>query len=244
MATDGRTDPPDDFRAFVSALVREYRAARTRTTLALVALTSVVFLLQVAGAYLTGAPSVRALTAFLFLTGDDAVYLLSLFLHRGAPHFLSNALVLVVLAPQERHFSPRGYWLFVVTGALLTLGVGYAVLLAYSPESRVAFYGISGLGYALGGFALVRGLRHRRDCSPLDVVAAIVGLSSVVEVAGNLFVSLPGAPAGVNGGHLSGLAFGLAVGAMWRGRRDLSADEERGRPSADEEPSRPSSEGE
>jgi len=218
MGTDGLSERGDDRNAFASSLVRQYRSARTGTTLTLVSLTAVVFLLQVVGTSLTGAASVRALTAFLYLHGDDSVYLLSLFLHRGAPHFLSNVLVLLALAPQERHFSPRGYWAFVATGAVLTLGVGYAVLLAYSPESNVAFYGISGLGYALGGFALVRGLRFRGRLTELDVVAALVGLSSVVAVGGNLLASLPHAPVDVNGGHLSGLLFGLAVGALWRPR--------------------------
>ena len=218
MGTDGLSERGDDWNAFASSLVRQYRSARTGTTLTLVSLTAVVFLLQVVGTSLTGAASVRALTAFLYLHGDNSVYLLSLFLHRGAPHFLSNVLVLLALAPQERHFSPRGYWTFVATGAVLTLGVGYAVLLTYSPESNVAFYGISGLGYALGGFALVRGLRFRGRLTELDVVAALVGLSSVVAVGGNLLASLPHAPVEVNGGHLSGLLFGLAVGALWRPR--------------------------
>ena len=230
MGTDGLSERGDDWNAFASSLVRQYRSARTGTTLTLVSLTAVVFLLQVVGTSLTGARSVRALTAFLYLHGDDSVYLLSLFLHRGVPHFLSNVLVLLALAPQERHFSPRGYWAFVATGAVLTLGVGYAVLLAYSPEANVAFYGISGLGYALGGFALVRGLRFRGRLTELDVVAALVGLSSVVAVGGNLLASLPHAPVDVNGGHLSGLLFGLAVGALWRPR---SARAESGTPPDD-----------
>ncbi|WP_435064540.1 rhomboid family intramembrane serine protease [Halobaculum sp. EA56] len=224
MEPEGVPESTDDWKAFAAALARQYRSARTHTTLTLVVLTSAVFLVQVAGTYLTGAPSVRALTAFLYLDGGDPVYLLSLFLHRGAPHFLSNVLVLLVLAPQERHFSPRGYWAFVATGAVVTLGVGYAVLLAYSPEPNVAFYGISGLGYALGGFALVRGLRYRDRLPAPDVVAAVVGLSSVVEVAANLLVNLPHAPVAVNGGHLSGLVLGLLVGAVWRPWRAAPAD--------------------
>ncbi|GAA0211721.1 rhomboid family intramembrane serine protease [Halobaculum roseum] len=215
-----------DWRAFVSTLRRQYRAARTRTTLTVVALTSTVFLLQVVAAWATGAPSVRALTALLYLEGGDAVFLLSPFLHRGVPHFLTNVLVLLVLAPQERHFSPGGYWLFLVAGATLALGVGYAVLLAYSPASNVAVYGISGLGYALGGFALTRAVGRTDDLSELDLLAAVIGGSSVLTVAVDLLTNLPGAPAAVNGGHLSGLVFGLLVGALWRGTPGVSGTED------------------
>ena len=205
-----------DWRAFVSTLRRQYRAARTRTALTIIALTSAVFLLQAVATWVTGAPSIRALTAFLFLEGGDAVFLLSPFLHQGAVHFVSNVLVLLVLAPQERHFSPGGYWIFLLAGAALALGVGYAVLLAYSPASNVAVYGISGLGYALGGFALARAVGDPAGCSELDLIAAVIGGSSVLTVAVNVLTNLPGAPAAVNGGHLSGLVFGLLVGALWR----------------------------
>lgn len=211
-----------DWRAFASALRGQYRAARTRTTLTVVALTSAVFLLQAVATVATGAPSIRALTALLYLEGGDAVFLLSPFLHRGPMHFLSNVLVLLVLAPQERHFSPGGYWLFLVAGAALALGVGYAVLLAYSPAPNVAVYGISGLGYALGGFALTRAFGRPGERSELDLIAAVIGASSVLTVAANLAVNLPQAPALVNGGHLTGLAFGLLVGALWRGPPAIS----------------------
>ncbi|MFC7069807.1 rhomboid family intramembrane serine protease [Halobaculum lipolyticum] len=219
METDDVPESADDWNAFVSRLVAQYRAAHTSTTLALVALASTVFAIQLAGVALTPADSVRQLTAYLYLGGDDAVYLLSLFLHRGPLHFLSNVVVLLVLAPQERHFSPGGYWSFVAVAGVGSLAAGYAVLLAYSPEPNVAFYGISGLGYALAGFALARGLRFRRTLTELDVVAAVVGVSSAVEVAANLLVNLPTAPVAVNGGHLAGLLVGLAVGAVWRPRR-------------------------
>ncbi|SHG43825.1 rhomboid family intramembrane serine protease [Halobaculum gomorrense] len=218
MQPGDRPAPTADWRAFVATLRRQYRTARIRTTLTVVALTSAVFLLQLLATWATDAPSVRALTAFLFLEGGDAVFLLSPFLHRGTAHFLSNVLVLLVLAPQERHFSPGGYWLFLVAAATLALGVGYAVLAAYSPAPNVAVYGISGLGYALGGFALTRAVGNPDDASEVDLIAAVIGVSSVITVVVNLLTSLPGSPAGVNGGHLTGLAFGLLVGALWRAR--------------------------
>ena len=205
-----------DWRAFGSTLWRQYRAARTRTTLTVIALTSAVFLLQVVATWVTGAPSVRALTAVLYLEGGDTVFLLSPFLHRGIPHFVSNVLVLLVLAPQERHLSPGGYWLFLVGGLALALGTGYAVLLAYSPASNVAVYGISGLGYALGGFALTRAIGDPEGRSELDLIAAVIGGSSVLTVAVNVLTTLPQTPAAVNGGHVSGLVFGLVVGVLWR----------------------------
>ncbi|MFC7097790.1 rhomboid family intramembrane serine protease [Halobaculum marinum] len=223
MQSDRAVDAPDDLPAFLGRLRDQYRAAHTGTTLTLVALTSAVFLLQLVGTALTGADSVRQLTAYLFLEGGDAVYLLSLFLHRGPLHFLSNVLVLLVLAPQERHFSPGGYWTFVATAAVASLATGYAVLLAYSPQPNVAFYGISGLGYALAGFALARGVRFRDGLSELDLVAAAVGVTSTVAVAANLLVSLPDAPVAVNGGHLAGVVVGLATGAVWRRRSGVDA---------------------
>lgn len=189
-----------------------------------VALTSTVFLLQAVAAWVTGAPSIRALTALLYLEGGDAVLLLSPFLHRGAPHFLSNVLVLLVLAPQERHFSPGGYWVFLLGGLALALGVGYAVLSTYSPASNVAVYGISGLGYALAGFALTRAAGNPEGRSELDLIAAVIGVSSVLTVAVDLLTNLPGAPAAVNGGHLTGLVFGLLVGALWRGPPEVSGE--------------------
>ncbi|MFC6795589.1 rhomboid family intramembrane serine protease [Halobaculum halobium] len=137
----------------------------------------------------------------------------------GALHFVSNVLVLLVLAPQERHFSPGGYWLFLLAGVALALGVGYAVLVAYSPAANVAVYGISGLGYALGGFALARAISNPTDRSELDLFAAVIGVSSVLTVALNLVTTLPQTPAAVNGGHVSGLVYGLVIGALWRGRR-------------------------
>lgn len=217
METDGLPDSQEEWEAVVSAFVDQYRAARKGTTLFLLLVTSTVFVGQLLGTLATGAPSVEALTAFLYLRGGDSVYLLSLFLHRGVPHFLSNVAVLLALAPQERHFTETGYWAFVATAAVVSLGTGYAILLAYSPQPNVAFYGISGLGYALAGFALVRGVRYRHDIAEIDVVAAVLGVSSVVEVTANLLFTLPHAPVLVNGGHLSGLVFGLLVGAIWRG---------------------------
>lgn len=216
MDGDGATPHHDDLRAFAATLARQYRAAHTQTTLTLSFVTTVVFLLQVAGAALTGLPSVRAFTALLYLEGGSAVYLLSLFLHRGPFHLLSNLLVLVVLAPQERHFSPGGYWAFVATAATASLAAGYLVLLQFSPEPNVAFYGISGLGYALGGFALARGLRFRHALTELDTLAAVVGVTSLLDVAWNLAVALPDAPLAVNGGHFTGLVVGLLVGVSWR----------------------------
>ena len=223
METDGVPESGDGWDAFVARLRTQYRSAHTSTTLTLVALTSAVFVCQLAVTALVGADSVRQSTAFLYLEGGDAVYLLSLFLHRGPLHFLSNVLVLLVLAPQERHFSPGGYWAFVATAAVASLGTGYAVLLAFSPQPNVAFYGISGLGYALAGFALVRGVSVRRGLAELDLVAAVLGVTSTVAVAANLLANLPGDPVAVNGGHLAGLLVGLAFGAVWRPGRERSA---------------------
>ncbi|WP_277553904.1 rhomboid family intramembrane serine protease [Halobaculum limi] len=216
MDGDEATASSDDLREFAGTLARQYRTAHTQTTLTLAFVTVVVFILQVAGATLTGLPSVRSFTALLYLEGGRSVYLLSLFLHRGPLHLLSNLLVLVVLAPQERHFSPGGYWAFVVTAATASLAAGYLVLLQFSPEPNVAFYGISGLGYALGGFALARGIRFRHTLTELDTLAAVVGITSLLDVVWNLAAALPDAPLAVNGGHLVGLVVGLLVGSLWR----------------------------
>ena len=212
MEIKGFPESVDDWYNWFSALLTQYRSCRPHTTIFLGGLSTAVFAAQLLGAYYLGAPSVRDLTNVLYVYGGSAIYLLSLFLHQGILHFLSNALGLLILSPQERHFSDKGFWTFVGAAAVFSLGGGYAILYLFANEEYIAFYGISGVVYALSGFALVRGIRNRKDVAEVDTVGAIFGISAVINVLMNLFRSFPHSPVEVNGGHLFGLIVGLIFG--------------------------------
>lgn len=177
-------------------------AVKMYATIYLLALISIVFVLQLAS---------DGFTDFFVLEGSSVIYrpwtlVTSVFLHGGVQHFTSNfiALTLFGFALEGVVGKRRLLWVFLVAGIVASI----ASLFLYAST-----LGASGAIFGLIGALTV--LRPRMTVYAFGVPMPAVAASlfwAMLDIGGLFY------PTDVaNLGHLGGLAAGLAIGYALRG---------------------------
>jgi membrane associated rhomboid family serine protease len=159
-----------------------------------------------------GAASVRSLLAYLFLLVPEVMWPLAPFLHRDLVHLGSNFAMLVALAPVEARVPRRQFVAFLLVSAYVSTLLGAAWSLHFSARDFVAFYGVSGVVFAMAGYGLVASLHDRRRGVEPHPVLLAVGLALVGAVGFEIFRFLLAGPLGLNMSHVSGAVAGVVVG--------------------------------
>lgn len=93
----------------------------------------------------------------------------------------------------------------------LTIASGALVLMVFS-EQQVAFYGTSGIIYALGGFALTHIFRLHIYRSMTELIVVAFGAVALIDVVIDPFTGPYFVSGWINGGHTLGMVIGVAVG--------------------------------
>jgi len=221
----------------LKTLIQEYNEAwkASPVTRQLIILIVGVFICEILLSIFLSLRSVQVFATGLFGVYPWLAWSLSPLLHRGVPHFLSNFFFLVLVGvPIEKHWSSwKRYSIFLVATGYITILSG-ALILQSSTDQSVAFYGISGVVYAIAGFSLTHLPRCRIDTEiemghsigneeivtrirSLDLnwvekFAVIVGVITLLSVILDLLTGLYIEHQGINGGHLSGFVIGATVG--------------------------------
>lgn len=197
--------------------LQENRAHRAPVTYSVIGFVVGIFAVELVFTYRIDAESTRVFATGLFGVLPYAAWPLSPFLHRGVLHFGSSLVGLWLLGlPIEQHWNRWWYAVFLLGSGYLATAAGVALMAPFTTQN-VAFYGSSGMIYALGGFAVVYFPRWFGQVRTSEWFAAFVGGVAVVTVAVNLVTGPYFAAEWVNGGHLGGLGVGSVVG-VWKGR--------------------------
>lgn len=197
---------------------RRYAGADSPVTNLLMIVVAVVFLAEVSIAALLSLSSIRIFSTGIFGVYPSIAWPFSPVLHRGYSHFAATMIGLTVVGiPIENHWSRKRYAVFILGSGYITIGIGTGVLWLFS-DNQLAFYGTSGVIYALGGFSLTHLPRYHDDFNRIEKLALVVGFAALISVVLDPFTEPYFEPHWINGGHASGFVIGIIVGWFsWNG---------------------------
>jgi membrane associated rhomboid family serine protease len=203
------------FESGARAIVAEHRSLSAPVTDLLAVIVCAVYAAQTFQAVRWGAPSVFVATNYAYLRAPWLAWPLSPLLHGGLVHVVPNVLTLLAFGRvAEAHLTTRRFAAMAVVAAVgsITALAGWG--LAFGSRSYVAAYGISGVVFAVGGFAVVHLPDHDRvsDLELLTVLFGLCAVALVVVESAAAAVSL--SPSTVNVGHAAGLLVGVGVAAV------------------------------
>jgi len=210
------------FESGVRAVVAQQRSLSAPVTDLLAVVVCAVYAGQGFQAVLWDAPSVFVATNYAYLRVPWLAWPLSPLLHGGLVHVVPNLLTLLAFGRiAEDHLSTGQFAAMAAAAAIGSIAALAGWGLAFGSRPYVAAYGISGVVFAAGGFAVVHLPDHER-VTDLELLAVLFGLCAVglvgVEVLGAAAV---GSPASVNVGHAVGLLVGLGTALLARGCADV-----------------------
>jgi len=191
---------------------REYTEEDSTITYLLLILVAAVFLIEIAVTAFRSLSSIR-----IFATGVFGVYPwiawpFSPVLHRGFLHFAASIVGLIVVGiPIEKHWSRTRYSAFLVLTGYTTIVFG-AVFLSVFSDQQLAFYGTSGIIYALAGYSLTHLPQRHDGLDLIEMFAVFLGFTALVSVLVDPFTGPYFEPQWINGGHTSGFLIGATVG--------------------------------
>lgn len=196
----------DQIRTYIC----EYRDSDSPVTLTLIGVVIGVFLVEIWFGTLGPAENIEVFATGIFGVAPEVAWPFAPFLHQGFLHFTANCLGLFILGyPIEQVSSSRWYLIFVATSAYGSI-VGGAVILHLFSDQQVAFYGISGIVFALSGYALVRFFqkKNRRES---ENASLLIGISALLLLLIDFASGPYFTPRWVNGGHISGFMIGITA---------------------------------
>jgi membrane associated rhomboid family serine protease len=191
---------------------QQYRDSDSTITYLLMNLVAAVFLIEILVTALLGLGSVWTFATGIFGVYPSIGWALSPVLHEGIRHFAASLIGLTVVGlPIEKHWSRKRYIVFLIVTGYATILAGAAVLDTFSNQ-QVAFYGTSGIIYALAGFSLTHLPRRHDNLDLTEKFAVLIGFFALVSVVLDPLTGTYLEPKWINGGHMSGFLIGTAVG--------------------------------
>ncbi|MCY4730554.1 rhomboid family intramembrane serine protease [Natronomonas gomsonensis] len=190
----------------------QYREADSTITYLLMSLVAAVFLIEILVTGFRGLGSIQVFATGVFGVYPWIAWPLSPVLHKGILHFAASLVgLLVVGVPIETHWNWKRYTVFLVLTGYATILAGAAVLGWFS-DQQVAFYGTSGIIYALAGYSLTHLPRKHDELSLVEKFAVFIGVVALLSVLIDPFTGPFFEPRWINGGHTSGFLIGAVIG--------------------------------
>lgn len=203
------------FESGARGVIAQHRSLSAPVTDLLAVAVCAVYAAQAFQAVRWGAPSVSVATNYAYLRVPWLAWPLSPLLHGGLVHVVPNLITLLAFGRvAEAHLSTRRFAAMVAVAAVGSIAALAGWGLAFGSQPYVAAYGISGVVFAAGGFAVLHLPAHDR-VTDLELLSVLFGLCAICLVAVKTVgaaVSL--SPASVNVGHAAGLLVGLATAAL------------------------------
>ncbi|SDX79639.1 rhomboid family intramembrane serine protease [Halobellus clavatus] len=192
----------------------DHRSLSAPVTDLLVVIVCAVYAVQAFQTALWGAPSVFVTTNYVYLRAPWLAWPLSPLLHGGLVHVIPNVVTLFAFGRiAEATLPGRRYASMALVASVASIGALAAWSLAFGSGPQ-AVYGISGVVFAVGGFAIAYFPRHRR-ATDLELLATLFGACALALVATESIAALVlASPATANVGHTAGLLVGVATG-LW-----------------------------
>lgn len=164
---------------------------------------------------MTGTQSIAVVATGLFGVAPLVAWPLSLLLNGGILHVAVNVGGVVLFGvPIEADLSHHRYGRLVVIAAVCATVAGSLLMLA-STSGPIAVYGLSGVLYALAGFALVQYGTGSPIEGPTQQLAFLGGIAAAITVGKDIVLGIvSGSP--INGAHTAGLLIGLTLAGWWR----------------------------
>jgi membrane associated rhomboid family serine protease len=173
-----------------------------------------VFLVEVVLTAVLGLQSVQVFATGLFGVYPWIAWPFSPILHRGILHFAATLIGLTIVGiPVERYWGRRRYTAFLLVTGYVTVILGAGFMAVFS-DKQLAFYGTSGVVYALAGFSLTYLPSRGKDLELIGWFAVFIGVVAFVDVLVDPFTGPYFAPKWINGGHTSGFIIGAAIGLL------------------------------
>lgn len=205
----------------LQAVVTEYREAKAPITYGLIGLVVGVFLVEVLMAHRGSLRHIRVFATGIFGVHPSIAWPSAPLLHKDILHFAATIWGLLVFGvPLEKHWHKGRFIIFLVLTGYLTIAAGALVLMMFS-DQPVAFYGTSGIIFALAGFALTHVLRPHRYISVIELIAVGFGVVALINVLLDPLTPPYLEPDWINGGHTLGMVIGIAAGWLEVDRCDL-----------------------
>jgi len=193
---------------------QEYLEANATVTYVLMTVVAAVFLTEVVLAAVLGLQNVRIFATGLFGIHPWIAWPFSPVLHRGILHFAATLTGLTVVgSPIEKYWDRRRYAAFLTLTAYITVLSG-AVFMSVFSDEQLAFYGTSGVIYALAGFSLTHLTKRHDDLNLVEWLAVVIGIAALIDVLIDPLTGPYFAPNWINGGHTSGFVIGSAIGLL------------------------------
>lgn len=203
------------FTSGVRTVLARHRSLSAPVTDLLAVAVCAVYAAQAFQAVRWGTPSVYVATNYVYFRMPWVAWPLSPLLHGGLVHVVPNLITLLAFGRiVEAHLTTRRFAAMAAVAAGCSIAALAGWGLAFGSRPYVAAYGISGVVFAAGGFAVVHLPAHDR-VTDLELLAVLFGLCAVALVAVEAIgaaVSL--SPASVNVGHAAGLVVGLLTAAL------------------------------
>ena len=210
------------FESGVRAVVAHHRSLSAPVTDLLAVVVCAVYAGQAFQAVLWNAPSVFVATNYAYLRVPWLAWPLSPLLHGGLFHVVPNLLTLLAFGRIAEDHLTTGW--FAVMAAVAAVGSIAALAgwgLAFGSDPYVAAYGISGVVFAAGGFAVAHLPDHER-VTDLELLTVLFGLCAVGLVSVEaLTAAAVRSPASVNVGHAVGLLVGVGTALLTRDCADV-----------------------
>jgi len=203
------------FESGVRTVLAQHRSLSAPVTDLLAVVVCAVYAAQAFQAVRWGAPSVFVATNYAYLRAPWLAWPLSPLLHGGLVHVVPNLLTLLAFGRiVEAHLTTRRFAAMAAVAAVGSIAALAGWGLAFGSRPYVAAYGISGVVFAAGGFAVVHLPAHDR-VTDLELLAVLFGVCAVGLVAAEAVgAAVALSPATLNVGHAAGLVVGVGTAAL------------------------------
>lgn len=191
-------------------MVQELPEEDAPVTYSLIGVITGIFIIEIGMTRFYGLPQIRVFSTGLFGVYPTVAWIAAPLLHRGLLHWIASVVGLVFLgAAVERHWPRWRYIGFLLVAGYSATAAGAVVMRAFT-DSQLAFYGTSGIVFALAGFALVHLPWSHLRVTRVEWFAAFIGVVALLQVIVDPLTGPYFDPYWINGGH----AVGFVIGAV------------------------------
>lgn len=203
-----REEPP---LKLLKSASQQYLDAEAPITYWLITLMIVVFIGEIILSTAFGTSSIQVFATGSFKLFPVLAWTFAPLLHQGVMHFLGNVAGLAIFGlPLEKQLPPRRYVAFIIIAGYVSTAFGAAFLAPFT-EKGLAFYGTSGVVFALAGFSLIHFAPKSNELDVIEWIALLFGIGAMFTVIMDVFTGPYLHSNWINGGHMSGFITGIVA---------------------------------
>lgn len=195
-------------------MIQEIPEEDAPVTYSLIGVITGIFVIEIGMTKVYGLSQIQVFSTGLFGVYPTVAWILAPLLHRGPLHWIASVVGLVFLGTAvERHWPRLRYIGFLLLAGYGATAAGVLVMRAFT-DSQLAFYGTSGIVFALAGFALVHLPWSHLRVTRVEWFASFVGVIALLQLLIDPLTGPYFDPHWINGGHTAGFVIGGV--AAWR----------------------------